>query len=201
MPEGLVIYNDTGEVQVTAEYQNPTMFAKTHVKHGYARKIRPEAYIYAIRPDIGETMSADESFGMCIGEGDVYHFSVGETTTTENFGLQLFTANGDLAYHSSQKPLRVIDKVDFFQTGGSTSQIWSKNYGNLEVALVFNRMEMALTRVYNNGVAHKIHVSRDSAGKVSVFIKGWGGAPPIAQDGSIVFSKYSSWLVVDVTGY
>lgn len=196
---GFASYTDNGVVQITSSYQNPYLFQKNRVADNQARTNLAGLQMIAIRPDIGQWMTVDGAFNLHNGAGEVYVFSTQPQTSRGGFGLQVFTSNGDIAYHSSDKPIRVVDFVTGFVSGGAGKE-WSKTYP-FDVAILFNRSEIAFVPVSaNTGAIYKPHVSRTSGGKVSVCTKPAGGIAKL-WDHPVVFSAHSDFLVIDVTNY
>lgn len=203
MPNGLLIKNDNNNVQITSDYLNLQIISKTSVENG---QTRGGSNLQAIRPiKGGAPMLIDEP----MGAGTIYAIG-SDNQSGANIGLQVFTASGKVAYDSSLKNLRVLDRVRLnapAQGDTNPANSWSKQYLGKDVAVLFMQTIAAAPVVDQNGVSTgKVHISgvslsNDNTLTVDLTATSADFNAPTQFRGWYVFGKICEFVVIDVTGY
>lgn len=139
MPTGLAIYNDHNTLMLSHNIQNPTLLAKGTVTT-VTRTSNPETtskatisfagsssdfVLCAFRPpnasmfvlsnfydsDSGNwvwNLNGDEAVGVSI---PYWIFGIDTLVQSEDYGLEIYDASGNLMFHNQTKPLRLTDVI------------------------------------------------------------------------------------------
>ena len=226
MANGIEIINQNNHIQISSNYQN---FALKEVK----RKLNKTDFLhsgtfFAIKPDISATgstniCSAYSNKDHNFGNATAYVFDqANNVTSTRNVGLQIFKDNGEVAFDSNLRYMRVIDS-SFKQKSLNTGvRIWwdnplygyyegfryTLNYGHPNVAVVFlNSYKEEEDDFWDNkfwvySLLSAVELKSNNDLLISDF---WTFTQPSNYaKPSIKHNGYSSsceWLVLDVTGY
>lgn len=234
MAVGLEVYNETNKVQITSEYSNMVLRSKKRKVDQNA--FTTEGLFFAIQPDIGEDnpvsslnpnlyrrqvhrelqkrrnwCSAYADAGSSLGNMTIYSFdipTVADLTATENLGLEVYKADGSVAYNSNLKYMKVLASSKSHtgtsipvkdEMGGIFNYYGSEvtlNFGHPNVAVIFT-MSYHVDQIDTDGwyilasaVRMKTNYDLIIADFISILRTGFKGA----------ISTECSWLVVDVTG-
>ncbi|WP_286796287.1 hypothetical protein [Psychrobacter sp. UBA6291] len=172
MAAGLEISNDTGRVQITSEYAN--MILRSKKRKINRNNFTTDGLFFAIQPDIGEDIGfgqiEDWGFsaenqkranlctpygdaGSSLGDMTIYSFDIptaADLTTTDKLGLEVYKADGTVAYNSNLKYMKVLassknyvgtDVLTRDEMGGIFNYYGKRttlNFGHANVAVIFN---------------------------------------------------------------
>lgn len=230
MAVGLEISNDTGKVQITSEYSNMVLRSKK-------RKVNQDSFttdglFFAIQPDIGEDMGTgtngtDYGFdaerqkranvctpyadaGSSLGNMTIYSFDIpteADLVTTDKLGLEVYKADGTVAYSSNLKYMKVIASSKNYvgtdyaisDTLGGVFDYYGKrttlNFGHANVAVIFN-MAYHVEQIDWEG-AYTLVSSCRIKPNFDLTINDFDGIIRRGFSGAI--STECSWLVIDTT--
>lgn len=141
MAVGFEVANDSGYIQITSKNKNILLSKWSRVDTAGKNVFKPSTMVVAIKPDAGQTMTKPSQSVFIdsgvLGKGVVYEFDWG-VDDGDNTGLQIFNADGTVAYKSSKNALRVIDSGSI-----KLYENWTRQYDR-PVAVVFNQTVSAL---------------------------------------------------------
>jgi len=200
--QGLYISNDSGDLQISSEYQD---MALKYIKHSSNNSIR-DAELFAIRSDDNSYMSPRPppnmgGSGYNTGSGLVYEFTINflDVATKEKLGLELFNTDGQTYYNSNYNSISVIDSVSI-DTDTSNTIFFQKDYGDKKIAVILQKdiayfhyqpyaqRTNVFTSVFNITSTNTLTVRMNET-----FAIGANYTPPPA--------KRLEFLVIDVTNY
>ena len=136
---------------------------------------------------------------------DVFVF--GKPSTPDNFGLQVFRADGTVAFHSGYKPIRVVDFIRTpILTPQNFAEVFTKTktyagYGRLGVVVGSSTLLISTSSNMNSPiqVAQPLITITGNTVEFSWYVS---SLPPSARDSvSTVPSGYNEITVVDLTNY
>lgn len=226
MSNGIEIINQNNRIQISSNYQN---FALKEVKRKLNRTdFTHSGAFFAIKPDKATSTNSN----MCsaysnkdhnFGNATAYVFDeANKVTSTSNVGLQIFKDNGEVAFDSNLRYMRVIDS-SFKQKSLNTGvRIWwdnplygyyegfryTLNYGHPNVAVVFlNSYKEEEDDFWDNkfwvySLLSAVELKSNNDLVINDFYT--FTQPDTYKKPSIKHNGYSSsceWLVLDVTGY
>lgn len=226
MANGIEIINQNNHIQISSNYQN---FALKEVK----RKLNRTDFLhsgafFAIKPDI----STAENYNICsaysnkdhnFGNATAYVFDqANNVTSNSNVGLQIFKDNGEIAFDSNLRYMKVIDSSFKQKSLNSGETIWwdnvlygyyegtryTLNYGHPNVAVVFmNSYKEEEDDFWNNRFwIYSLMSAVEMKPNNDLLISDFHAftQPDTYEMPSRLEYGYSSsceWLVLDVTGY
>lgn len=226
MANGIEIINQNNHIQISSNYQN---FALKEVK----RKLKGTDFLhsgafFAIKPDINTTgvsniCSAYSNKDHNFGNATAYVFDqANNVSSNTNVGLQIFKDNGDVAFDSNLRYMRVIDSSFKQKSLNSGVRVWwnnplygnhegfryTLNYGHPNIAVVFMNSYKEEEDDFWDGnywrysLMSAVEMKSNNDLAISDF---YGFSQPDSyKPPSIRDYGYSSsceWLVLDVTGY
>jgi|26BtaG_2_1085354.scaffolds.fasta_scaffold00298_19 hypothetical protein len=210
MGVGLEILNDSGYVQVLDAAPILTL-EKNQAVNNTVFQFEDRVYfsgsrVVAMEPADGHHListndpyrngpidpETDRPYGYyAIGNGNIHIFRHNQPLTQDNFGLEVYSENGELQFSSSQRPLRVIDFVDIKDVRYST---WSKTFPGKRVAAITSRRPI---RSANDQYMTKgIHRNGDN-----YFLADASEGRNPYPDGGLISAYNFQALIIDVTNY
>lgn len=203
MSAGMSVFNNANSLQIDDRFDTYTL-NRQYVTRNLG-KDNLGAGINVFSPTIlgGEVQTGNPSAQ--VNDVTIYTFTKG-LNSTENFGLQVFKADGTTAFHSGGKPLRVVDFIrrDLRKTDGSidTSTI-TKYYSG------YTRLGVIIP----NTIAIELPMGGTAEPRISLQYP----AVVINGDGSVVLSYklkavvtgaannvakgYNDFIIVDLSNY
>lgn len=137
MPAGMSVFNEANSLQIDDRFDTYTL-NRQYVTRNLS-KDNLGAGINVFSPTIlgGEIQTGNPAAQ--VSDVTIYNFTKG-LNSAENFGLQVFKADGTTAFHSGGKPLRVVDFIrrDLRKTDGSidTSTITKYYSGHTRLGVI-----------------------------------------------------------------
>lgn len=161
--------------------------------------------VLALEPDTGGQLTAPiktqnqptDSYTVK-GSGRVYTF--GDNVAGSNFGIEVYRADGSIAYNSSKKLLKVIDS-GYLSAGGGE---FRRSYGK-PVAVIFNSVAVRAIPTQQSGGAWGARLAISSVAKSTDGTLIIGEAPDFARiliprPETITISDKAHFLVIDASG-
>lgn len=231
MPSGFYCETDTGNIQVTDEFQNLVLIAKGTITLGdpwifvsttggpYATITLPNYYGYPplivlagptpvyVR-DAVQDGAGNWVFGMAgqyasVPGGVIEWYAFGPAHAglpRENYGLEVFRADGSLAFSSAWKPLRVVGRIN--NAGQPTfSGVPGKKYGVGHIIDQFSQsapIPAGTWRVQGTGTMHSTNGANATLSSGQIYTTVWGTQPPFATQYDQPKAEH---LIIDLTGY
>lgn len=149
MAHGLQVLNQNGYLQVDSNHLNIALTGKRYVG---AKEQRSDKPIYAIQPKTDEWMCPVKALvnWHSSGEGMVYEFDTVQTPQQRGIGIEIYTPNGQVAFSSATKNMKVIEKITMTDVFNKISK-FKRNYGHKNIAIVPNILPLKTQRNYDGG--------------------------------------------------
>lgn len=144
MPAGITVYNDSGTIQIDENYQNLFVVAS-----GTGGTIPAASnYTSAAMVAVAYTSAARYTFGSSVAAGVKWWVfdTLPVTAANPGYGLQVWTADGKLAFDTAWKPMRFVAAV------GPVSGTPTFNYpSGREYAVILGRYEILVHEETSKG--------------------------------------------------
>lgn len=119
----------------------------------------------------------------------------------DNYGLQINRAGGQLGYHSSWKPLRVVGQIGNGGQGLSWTGVGGRAYGVAHVLDSFQQsapLPSGTWRVNGTGSVHRVNGVTAELSTGQYYTTVWGTFPPFSTEYNQPEARH---LVIDLTHY
>lgn len=215
MAVGIEVLNNDRKIQVTSEYSN--MVLRSKVRKLGKNPFTVEGLFYAIKPDVGQICTPfGDNAGISIGDLTAYGFDVptaADITSTEKLGLEVFKADGSVAFNSNLKYMKVLassrsntgSRVLIEEYDGVASLYYysgyrtTLNFGHSNVAVIFTTGY----RVFNvdlDGAGFNLASACELKPNNDLVIHDFYEIDRrIAARDMLPYSTECSWLVIDTT--
>lgn len=196
MLAGLVVDNEMGSLQISDKH---TTLQIVDIRDVAAQSGRSSFDVYAIQPVKG---GAAMAYNINIGSGKVFDIANTEKqASTQGSGLEVFNESGDLSYSSLLRNVRVIDRAKATLKTNTNDNIFSKNYGNKEIAVIFMQLaSWSLPISADGGPVATIFCSLSTNNTLTMRSQITPFFNPSSRNVQ-VFNENTEFLVIDVTGY
>ncbi len=203
MTVGMSVYNDKNTLQLDDRCVTYGLVEK------YTTRDLSNLYdkVCAYSPTVDGGKIQIKPTDTSVPPNDVDVFIFGQSNNTENVGLQIFREDSSVAFHSANKPIRVVDFIRAPVTYNVTQQGMEKitktytGYGRLGV-IVGNSTAMIFVPSNLNIPIQLIQPQITITGGTIEF---WGYStvlnPAIRENLITIPGGYNDYIVVDLTDY
>lgn len=197
MVTGISVFSDSTTIQIDDRYATYGLIEKIVTRNTSLSQL----ILTALRPVVN---NAPIDIGKVDNGYDVELYKFGlPSEVTDNFGLEVRNANGNVVYHSSYKPIRVIDfirKPTKKSDGSINLDITTLNYSVSKIGVIISNWSQ-IFKPGDSMTPMLIIKPRITINNGTVVLGHWTTTLNQPSQFDYVVDSFNDFIIVDLTNY